>query len=63
MTVMHVSERRACRAIKQVRPNYRYQPQPADPEEDRLRARLIALAKGYGRYGYRIVTDLLRQEG
>ncbi len=63
VTVLHVSERRACRAIGQVRSSYRYQPQPPDPEEDRLRARIIALAKAYGRYGYRTVTDLLRQEG
>jgi transposase InsO family protein len=28
-----------------------------------LHERIIALAKEYGRYGYRTVTDLLRQEG
>jgi putative transposase len=28
-----------------------------------LRERIIALAKEYGRYGYRTVTDLLRNEG
>ena len=28
-----------------------------------MRERIIALAKEYGRYGYRTVTDLLRQEG
>jgi len=63
MTVLHVSKRRTCRAVGQVRSNHRYQLQPADPEEDRLRARIIALAKEYGWYGYRTVTDLLRQEG
>jgi putative transposase len=63
MTVLHVAERRAWRASGQVRSSYRDQPQPPDPEEDRLRARIIALAKEYGRYGYRTVTDLLRQEG
>ena len=62
-TVLYVSERRACRVIGQVRSSYRYQPQPPDPEEDRLRARIIALVKEYGRYGYRTVTNLLRQEG
>ena len=31
--------------------------------ETRLRERIIALAKEYGRYGYRTVTDLLRREG
>ncbi len=28
-----------------------------------MRTRIIALAKEYGRYGYRAVTDLLRREG
>ena len=63
VTVLQVSERRACRAIDHVRSSYRYRPQPPDPEQERLRARVIALAKAYGRYGYRTVTDLLRQEG
>lgn len=63
VTVLHISERLACRAIGQLRSRYRYQPQPPDPEQERLRARGIALAKEYGRYGYRTVTDLLRREG
>ena len=63
VTVLHISERRACRAIGELRSSYRYQPQPPDPEQEWLRARVIALAKEYGRYGYRTVTDLLRQEG
>lgn len=29
----------------------------------RLRERIIALAKEYGRYGYRTVMDVLRNEG
>ncbi len=62
MTVLHVSERRACRAIDQVRSGYRYRPRP-DLSQKRLRTRIIALAKEYGRYGYRTVTDLLRREG
>ena len=62
MTLLHVSERRACRAIGQVRSGYRYVPQP-DPSQERVRERIIALAKEYGRYGYRTVTDLLRREG
>jgi hypothetical protein len=32
-------------------------------EESRLRERIIELATQYGRYGYRRVTALLRQEG
>jgi transposase InsO family protein len=62
MTVLHVSERRACRAIGQFRSSYRYRPQQ-DPSQAQLCERIIALAKAYGRYGYRTVTDLLRQEG
>jgi transposase InsO family protein len=40
----------------------RYVPQVVD-EEERLAARVIELATQYGRYGYRRVTALLRQEG
>lgn len=62
MTVLHVSERRACRAIGQVRSSFRYRPE-LDLSQERLCERIIALAKEYGRYGYRTVTDLLRREG
>jgi putative transposase len=62
VTVLPVSERRACRAIGQVRSSYRYRPQP-DPSQDRLRERVIALAHEYGRYGYRTVTGMLTREG
>ncbi len=62
VTVLHVSERRACRAIGQLRSSYRYQPR-LDPSQAQVRERIIALAKAYGRYGYRTVTDLVSQEG
>ena len=62
MTVLHVSERRACRAIGQIRSSQRYVGLP-QPVQDRLKARVIVRAKEYGRYGYRTVTDLVRQEG
>ena len=62
VTVLHVSERRACRAIGQLRSSYRYVSQP-DPSQERLRERIIALAKEYGRYGYRTITGLLAREG
>ena len=62
VTVLQVSERRACRAIGQIRSSYRYRPR-LDSNQERLRARIIAFAKAYGRYGYRTVTDLLRREG
>ena len=57
-----VSERRACRAIGQLRSSYRYVSQPGQTDE-RLRARIIDLAKAYGRYGYRTITWLLQREG
>jgi transposase InsO family protein len=59
VTVLQVSE---CRAIGQIRSSARYVPRP-DRDRERLRERIIALAKEYGRYGYRTVTDLLRREG
>jgi putative transposase len=62
MAVLHVSERRACRAIGQLRSSYRYVSQ-RDPTDERLRARVIELAKEYGRYGYRTITWLLQREG
>ena len=37
-------------------------PRQADDEE-LLRVRLVALAREYGRYGYRRITALLHQEG
>ncbi len=39
----------------------RYTPQIVDGEE-RLAARIIALATQYGRYGYRRITALLKEE-
>ena len=62
VTVLQVTERRACRAIGQIRSSYRYRAR-SDPFRERLRERIIELAKEYGRYGYRTVTDLLRLEG
>ena len=62
VAVLHGSERRACRAIGQIRSSSRYVPRP-DLFREQVRQRIIALAKEYGRYGYRTVTDLLRREG
>ena len=59
---MDVSERRACRVLKQPRSTQRYQTRQADDEEQ-LTVRIIALASDYGRYGYRRITALLRNEG
>ena len=56
------SERRACRVVRQPRSTQRYVHKTADDEE-RLVARIVALASKYGRYGYRRITALLRREG
>ena len=56
-----VSERRACKVLQQTRMTQRYAPHITD-EEERLAARIIALATQYGRYGYRRITALLKEE-
>ncbi len=57
-----VSERRACRALKQARSTQRHRPKVRD-DEPLLVRRMIELACQYGRYGYRRITALLRREG
>jgi len=57
-----VSERRACRVIGQARTTQRYEVK-TDFEKERLRERVIDLAKEYGRYGYRQITNMLNNEG
>lgn len=57
-----VSERRACRLVRQPRGTQRYRPtQTAD--EDALTQAIVALAAEYGRYGYRRITALLQAAG
>jgi len=60
--VFDVSERRACHVIGQPRSTQRYDKQIPE-DEALLRQRIIELASQYGRYGYRRVTALLRNEG
>ena len=57
-----ISERRACRVLGQPRSTQRRQPYVPD-DEPRLVAQMIALASEYGRYGYRMITGLLRNDG
>ena len=59
---LKVSERRACRVLRQPRSTQRYAPQTAE-DESALAERTIELASAYGRYGYRQVTRLLQREG
>jgi len=59
---MHASERRVCRALDQPRTTQR-RIAVVKTDEEALRQRMTALACEYGRYGYRRVTELLRNEG
>lgn len=56
--VFGVSERRACRVIKQARSTQRHMLQTWNDEEQ-LRKEIVMLASKFGRYGYRRVTGLL----
>jgi len=60
--VIGVSQRRACRVVGQHRSTQR---KPAKPRVDEkpLTAEIIRLASQYGRYGYRRITALLRNDG
>jgi len=55
-----MSERWACRLVNQPRSMQRYRPAQRE-DEDQLTEAIIALAKQYGRYGYRRITALLNQ--
>lgn len=57
-----VSERRVCRALNHSRSTQRYVPK-IRPDEPPLMGRTIELACQYGRYGYRRVWKLLKDEG
>ena len=57
-----VSERRACRVLNQHRPTQRRTLKSLDDEESLTRD-IIKLAVRFGRYGYRRVTALLRDQG
>ncbi len=62
MKTLKVSERRACRVLEQARTTQRHNSH-IKGDEERLVARTIELATRYGRYGYRRMTALLKQEG
>jgi transposase InsO family protein len=57
-----VSERFACRVLGQPRTTQRKVPRTAD-DEVALTRDIVALARQYGRYGYRRITALLRDAG
>jgi len=59
---MDVSERRACQVINQPRMTQRYKTK--QPERDKaLTAEIKKLARRHKRYGYRMITAKLRQNG
>ncbi len=60
--VLGISERRACRVLGQPRATQRYDGITPN-DEPLLVNRIVDLASAYGRYGYRRVTGLLRNEG
>jgi len=57
-----MSQRRICRVLEQPRSTQRQQVIYSD-EEKALRTQIIRLACQYGRYGYRRITALLRNDG
>jgi len=59
---LNVSQRRACQVLGQARSTQRHSSH-IKGDEERLVARIIELATHYGRYGYRRITALLKQEG
>jgi transposase InsO family protein len=59
---LKVSERRACRVLRQPRSTQRHRSLVAG-DEAALRDRTVAIAGEYGRYGYRRATWMLREEG
>ena len=59
---MRLSERRACRTLQQPRTTQRYKPK--NPDKDKaLVSAMRRLAGEHPRYGYRLITGKLRQEG
>lgn len=58
-----MSQRRACEVLGQPRSTQRYQAKEDDWEDKKLVTRIHELVRLYPRYGYRMMTAKLRQEG
>jgi transposase InsO family protein len=56
-----VSERRACRVLGVNRTAYRYEPVKRE-DEDEIREKIIYYACNYGRVGYRMVCNMMKNE-
>lgn len=61
--MLNVSERRACEVLDQPRSVQRYQARQDSDDERALVARMHELVREHPRYGYRLITALLRREG
>lgn len=59
--LFHLPERRVCRTLGQPRYTLRDKSIVTE-EESRLADRVVELANKYGRYGYRMITGMLRSE-
>ena len=59
---LFVSERKACKVLGQHRSVQRHQAKPRSDETSLTQA-VICLATQYGRYGYRRIRALLKQDG
>ncbi len=57
-----MTQRRACRTLSINRNSYRYKPVKRD-DEDEIRTEIIEIACNFGRVGYRMVTNMLRNKG
>ena len=57
-----VTERRACRVLNVNRTAYRYEPVKL-PDEDDIRTDIVDKACNYGRVGYRMITNIMRNGG
>jgi len=57
-----ISERRACKIIGQSRSTQRYMEKRL-PDEDEITGKTVESASQYGRYGYRMITAMLRNMG
>jgi len=57
-----IPERRACRVLKVNRTAYRYIPVRL-PDENEVETEIIELATNFGRVGYRMVTNMMRNKG
>ena len=62
MDIYSIPERRACRTLAIPRNTIRYVPVKRE-DEDWIRENIIQIVTNYGRVGYRMVTDHLRNHG